>query len=279
VAIAAPWRPSFDLGPTARQARAWTRLRRRFAGSQRAAEPLFLGGSFGNELLVQPAGSWTQLRRSWDAAELPQVPQLSVSQAGALLGVVVVSCALVRPWPSLSGESSPGEVASVRAPAALGVAMPPPAQAGAARASVAATVPALSEIRAKLVNGVAVLPAAAPQSLKAVVSAANEINGMPYSYGGGHGSFESSGYDCSGAVSYALHGGGLLDSPLDSSGLAGWGEPGAGKAITVYAHGGHTYAVIAGLRWDTSGTGGSGPRWHQDLRSTAGYVARHPSKL
>jgi hypothetical protein len=96
-------------------------------------------------------------------------------------------------------------------------------------------------------------------------------------YGGGHGSFDSSGYDCSGAVSYALHGGGLLDSPLASGALTGWGRPGEGKAITVYAHGGHTYAVIAGLRWDTSGTSGSGPSWHSDLRSPAGYVARHPA--
>ena len=100
---------------------------------------------------------------------------------------------------------------------------------------------------------------------------------MPYVWGGGHGSFESSGYDCSGAVSFALHGGGLISSPLDSTGLTTWGEPGAGNWITVYGNSGHAYAVIAGLRWDTSGTGGSGPSWSTDTGSfqdPSAFVAR-----
>jgi hypothetical protein len=109
----------------------------------------------------------------------------------------------------------------------------------------------------------------------AAIEAANAISDMPYVWGGGHGSFEDSGYDCSGAVSYALHGGGFLASPLDSTGLAFWGEPGPGSWITVYAYSGHAYVVIAGLRFDTSG--GAGPRWHPDARSSAGFVARHPS--
>ena len=94
--------------------------------------------------------------------------------------------------------------------------------------------------------------------------------------------FESSGYDCSGAVSYALHGGGLLDSPLDSSSFMSWGEEGAGQWITVYANPGHAYAVIAGLRWDTSGTGGSGPGWSTSLDGyldPSAYAVRHPSGL
>lgn len=128
-------------------------------------------------------------------------------------------------------------------------------------------------------DGLAAAPSGAPQAVKDAIAAANAIVGRPYLWGGGHGSFESSGYDCSGAVSYALHGGGLLSSPLDSTGLTTWGEPGEGNWITVYGNSGHAYAVIAGLRWDTSGTGGSGPRWHSDVRSSAGFIARHPSGL
>lgn len=128
-------------------------------------------------------------------------------------------------------------------------------------------------------DGLAAAPAGAPQAVKDAIAAANAIVGRPYLWGGGHGSFESSGYDCSGAVSYALHGGGLISSPLDSTGLTTWGEPGEGNWITVYGNSGHAYAVIAGLRWDTSGTGGSGPRWHSDARSSAGFIARHPSGL
>ena len=128
-------------------------------------------------------------------------------------------------------------------------------------------------------DGTAVAPAGAPLAVQAAIEAANAIEDAPYSWGGGHGSFESSGYDCSGAVSYALNGAGVLSSPLDSGGLMSWGEPGGGDWITVYANSGHTFAVIAGLRWDTSGTGGSGPGWSTVMRSSAGYVVRHPAGL
>ena len=134
--------------------------------------------------------------------------------------------------------------------------------------------------RAKLLsNGDAIAPAGAPLAVRGAIEAANRINSLPYIWGGGHGSFSDSGYDCSGSVSYALHGGGLLSSPLDSTGLEFWGSPGAGNWITVFANSGHAYAVIAGLRWDTSMTGGNGPRWSTMMRSSAGFVARHPSGL
>ena len=121
-------------------------------------------------------------------------------------------------------------------------------------------------------------PAAAPQAVKDVVSAANAIATTPYIWGGGHGSFESSGYDCSGSVSYALHGGGLLESPLDSTGLSTWGEPGPGRWITVYANASHAWMVVAGISFDTSG--GAGPRWHDPWASSPeGFVARHPAGL
>jgi septal ring factor EnvC (AmiA/AmiB activator) len=121
-------------------------------------------------------------------------------------------------------------------------------------------------------------PASAPQAVKDVIAAANAIATTPYVWGGGHGSFESSGYDCSGAVSYALHGGGLLESPLDSTGLTTWGEPGPGRWITVYGNSGHAWMVVAGLAFDTSG--GAGPRWHNPWpNSPEGFIARHPAGL
>ena len=130
---------------------------------------------------------------------------------------------------------------------------------------------------ATLVNGRAIPPANAPVAVRSAIEAGNRIVGLPYVWGGGHGSFESSGYDCSGTVSYALHGGGFLSSPLDSSGLTTWGSPGPGNWITVYGSSGHAYVVIAGLRLDTSGTvGGSGPSWSTEMRSSSGFVARHP---
>jgi peptidoglycan hydrolase CwlO-like protein len=119
------------------------------------------------------------------------------------------------------------------------------------------------------------VPSAAPSAVAGAIEAANSIATTPYIWGGGHGSFESSGYDCSGAVSFALHGGGFLESPLDSTGLETWGEPGPGHWITVYANAEHAWMIIAGLAFDT--VGGPGPRWHSSpVDSPEGFVARHP---
>ena len=112
-----------------------------------------------------------------------------------------------------------------------------------------------------------------------VIRAANRIATTPYKYGGGHGTWHDTGYDCSGSVSYALHGGGLLSSSLDSSGLMSWGAPGKGRHITVYANPGHAFMVINGRRYDTTGRGQTGTRWQPTMRSTSGYVARHPPGL
>ncbi len=118
-------------------------------------------------------------------------------------------------------------------------------------------------------------PASAPAAVRAAIAAANSIATTPYIWGGGHASFESSGYDCSGSVSFALHGGGFLSSPLDSTGLETWGEPGPGRWITVYANAEHAWMMIAGLAFDT--VGGPGPRWHSSpVDSPPGFIARHP---
>jgi peptidoglycan hydrolase-like protein with peptidoglycan-binding domain len=109
-----------------------------------------------------------------------------------------------------------------------------------------------------------------------VIAAANAIAGTPYVYGGGHGSFSSSGYDCSGSVSYALHGGGLLSAPLTSGAFMSYGAPGPGQHITIYANAGHVYMTIDGRRYDTSARSETGSRWTGTQRSSAGYVVRHP---
>jgi peptidoglycan hydrolase-like protein with peptidoglycan-binding domain len=129
-------------------------------------------------------------------------------------------------------------------------------------------------------DGLAVAPANAPAAVRAVIAAGNRIAFKPYIYGGGHGSFNAAGYDCSGSVSYALHGGHLLASPEDSGELESYGSSGPGQWITIWANGGHTYMYVGGLRFDTSAqssTGGS--RWTKRGRSNAGYVERHPTGL
>jgi cell wall-associated NlpC family hydrolase len=131
-----------------------------------------------------------------------------------------------------------------------------------------------------LLTGIALPPPDAPEAVQRVIDNANSIVGRPYIWGGGHGSFYSYGYDCSGSVSFALFGGGLIPRPLTSSELEGWGDPGPGKWITVYANASHTFAEIAGLRWDTVGDeNGTGPRWHLAPTSSAGFVVRHPPGL
>ena len=145
-----------------------------------------------------------------------------------------------------------------------------------------ATGPTVPGSRAILKRGIAYAPADAPYRVKAAIWAVNSIRHKPYHWGGGHGSFYDSGYDCSGAVSFALHSAGLLGQPLPSSDLVRYGERGRGRWITIYSRRGHTFAVIAGLRLDTTDFrygGDVGPRWYTDGRSTWGFSARHPTGL
>ena len=115
--------------------------------------------------------------------------------------------------------------------------------------------------------------------VRRVVAAGDRIAGEPYKYGGGHAHWNDTGYDCSGSVSYALHGGGLLDSSLTSSGFMRWGDPGEGRHITIYASPSHVYMVVEGRRFDTTGRDESGSRWQGTGRSADGYVIRHPQGL
>lgn len=133
--------------------------------------------------------------------------------------------------------------------------------------------------KAKLLpTGELIPPTSAPPRVDAVIEAANKIRTKPYIWGGGHARWWDKGYDCSGSVSFALHGGEFIESPLPSGPMEKWGLPGKGRWITVYANPGHAYAEIAGVRWDTAGdSSGTGPRWHEELLSNEGFVARHPA--
>jgi hypothetical protein len=130
-------------------------------------------------------------------------------------------------------------------------------------------------------TGLATAPAGAPPVVQQVIAAGNALIGKPYRYGGGHAKFEDSAYDCSGSVSYALHGGALLDTPEDSSELESFGEAGAGQWITIYANAGHAFMTVAGLRLDTgyNDSSSSGPKWSTKMRPSDGYVVRHPDGL
>ena len=133
-----------------------------------------------------------------------------------------------------------------------------------------------------LPGGRAVAPASAPPAVKAMIEAANRIHHRPYRWGGGHRAWRSRGYDCSGSVSYVLHAAGLLESPLDSTGFMRWGGGGAGSWVRIYANREHVFAVIAGLRWDTSMTDDgdrTGPGWSELMRSGKGFRLRHPLGL
>jgi peptidoglycan hydrolase-like protein with peptidoglycan-binding domain len=148
--------------------------------------------------------------------------------------------------------------------------------AGGASSSHPAPAPSAPAGHARLLaNGQAVAPADAPDAIKGLIAAGNRIATKPYVYGGGHGTWNDRGYDCSGSVSYALHGGGLIGTQLDSSSFMSWGSSGNGRWVTIYTNPGHVFMVVAGLRFDTSGASPS--RWQTSMRSGDGYTVRHPA--
>ena len=191
--------------------------------------------------------------------------------------VVLLAFAATAAGPASAQSPAPAPATAPAVPTPA-----PPATGGAAYGAV--FQPMVPGLVAQMVNGVAYAPDQAPDPVKQAIWAANQIVGMPYRLGGGHRlGFTDHGYDCSGTVSFAMHGAGLLAAPRDSSSFLRFGVAGKGQWITVYTNPGHAFAVIAGLRLDTSAAGdpagGSGPRWRPNLRSTRGYRARHPLGL
>jgi len=155
------------------------------------------------------------------------------------------------------------------------------AGAGTAAGTTPPPVPTLAPGDKATINpdGTATAPASAPVAVQQIIAAGNAIATKPYKYGGGHGKWDDSGYDCSGSVSYALHGADLLKVARDSTGLETFGEDGPGQWVTVYGKASHAYMVVAGLRFDTSGRSKNGTRWQSDMRTSDGYVVRHPAGL
>jgi hypothetical protein len=202
---------------------------------------------------------------------------------------------LPPPDPASYGRAKAGSLAGSRTAAAE------PAAAGAN--APAAGAPTDAQIAAELrqayggkggtdvdqaaigAHGLAIIPDTAPPKLVALMHAANDVARKPYVYGGGHGRvageiWTDSAYDCSGSVSYALASAGYLDGPETSGTLMRFGKPGPGKWVTIYANAGHTFMVVAGLRYDTSGRQNTGTRWQPaDARSYAGFTVRHPVGL
>ena len=130
-----------------------------------------------------------------------------------------------------------------------------------------------------LPNGIALPPLEAPEEVKQIIEAGNIIARTPYVWGGGHGKWIDTGYDCSGSVSFVLANAGLIEGPMASGPLMSWGKPGRGKWVTVWTHQGHVFMEVAGIRFDTSGQRIDGSRWQNTMRSTSGFVARHPAGL
>jgi hypothetical protein len=197
--------------------------------------------------------------RQLEARGLDAINRFALATALALV-VLVILCAF-----SAAAQASPGGFS-------------PMPEASPTPEASAEEAPTGEAAISTLVGEKAVAPPGAPPAVQQVIAAANRIRSAPYVWGGGHARWWDRGYDCSGSVSYALHGGGLLEAPLVSGSFTTWGEPGPGRWITIYANRKHVYAVIAGLRWDTGGdpTGVTGPRWHAEPPYPKGFVVRHP---
>jgi cell wall-associated NlpC family hydrolase len=176
-----------------------------------------------------------------------------------------------------SSDLSPGAPSDAEVRAQLRELYGRDAGAGASGAD-----PALAR-RVALDGGAAFAPPDAPDAVQRIVEAANQVARLPYVYGGGHGRaeglFVDSAYDCSGSISFALANAGLIDAPMTSGAMAGWGAAGPGRWVTIYANAGHAFMVVGGARFDTVGLRQTGSRWQRPFRTVSGFTARHPPGL
>jgi cell wall-associated NlpC family hydrolase len=221
------------------------------------------------------------------AAEAPAAPRRShrVPQAVVVpphaAPVTAHSSSLTYAGPVYQ-RTATGEVVPYQAAVAAGQASPTGGSA------VGVAVPAKPQLlvpgsRARYVAGIAAAPMSAPAVVQQIIWAGDQIIGLPYIYGGGHASFVSPGYDCSGTVSFALHGASLLATPADSSEFMAWGSHGVGRWVTIFSNAGHAYMTVAGLRLDTSAaddpSNQQGPRWRPLRQANEGFTVRHPLGL
>jgi peptidoglycan hydrolase-like protein with peptidoglycan-binding domain len=220
-------------------------------------------------------GARLPLRRGMRGADVKALQRL-LARTGRSIGVDgdfgPGTAAVLRDWETAGGRRanavlSGSDLRALRADAAKG---PPPS-------SPPPAAPAMATIDS---SGLAHAPDSAPEAVKAIIAAGNEIAHKPYIYGGGHGKWKDKGYDCSGSVSYALHGAGLLDITMNSTMLESYGDASYGRWVSIYANAGHTFMVVAGIRFDTSGQRQAGTRWQQvTTRTYDGFVVRHPTGL
>jgi cell wall-associated NlpC family hydrolase len=237
--------------------------------------PAALAGSAGG-VAATPAPSATAPKTSAPKRRLHLAPVTARSQSLSYRGPVFERTA--------TGELVPYQpLLSTAAPATPTGGSPVAVTSGGI--SAGATTPAKPQLLvpgslARYVGGLAAAPMSAPAAVQQAIWAANQIVGLRYVYGGGHASFVASGYDCSGTVSFALHGGGLISTPMDSSEMMAWGSHGLGRWITVFSNPGHAYVDVAGLRLDTSAAGDpsdqQGPRWRPLRAANGGFTVRHP---
>jgi peptidoglycan hydrolase-like protein with peptidoglycan-binding domain len=263
--------PSGVVGPKTasailRAARGGRADRRRSGGGLEADRPELRSHSLGDRIPVRPGMSGHDIRVLQDFLTRAGFPAKVDGEFGTttLRAARRFEAAANRP---VNGVLDAIDIAALRqlagggAPQPVEVNAPPPL----APADQAVIGP----------DGLAAAPASAPDQIKAIIAAGNAIAHHPYRYGGGHGSWDDTGYDCSGSVSYVLHMAGLLESSMPSSGFMTWGDEGVGQWMTIYAHAGHMYMVVAGLRFDTSGAEQDHSRWHASMRTTNGYAVRH----
>ena len=200
--------------------------------------------------------------------ELPPLPEKSSATVVEPVAGAATGGAAAGAEPAPAAEAPPTDAPKPTRAASEGVSASRPVSAG----------DGVNEATA-LPNGIALPPLEAPEAVRQMIEAGNQIARTPYLWGGGHGKWVDKGYDCSGSVSFVLASAGFLESPLASGPLMSWGEPGPGKWVTIYTNPGHVYMVVAGIRFDTSGRQVTGSRWQNELRSNAGFVARHPPGL
>ena len=186
---------------------------------------------------------------------------------------------VVQPVAGETGDGAVPEVTTVDDGDAHDAAPTAPASQSSRRGDAPTAVKDAVRDATALPNGVALPPLEAPAEVLKIIEAGNAIARTPYKWGGGHGKWQDTGYDCSGSVSFALAFAGLLGGPLDSGRLMRWGKPGRGKWVTVWSSPGHVFMEVAGLRFDTSGARATGSRWQNVMRGHAGFVARHPPGL
>jgi len=258
-----------------------------------------LAGGTGGVVATEPSSTTTKPAASIHLAPItaktPNIaykgPVYEKTATGEVVPYVAPAKASVTTGTAASSTASGtgGSVAAASEPAASGLATSIPGELTTGDGMTSATGPTprpellVPGTTARFIDGVAAAPIGAPAVIQEIIWAGNELIGLPYIYGGGHASFISPGYDCSGTVSFALHGSSLLATPEDSSEFEAWGSHGAGRWVAIFANPGHAYMTVAGLRLDTSPAEDpanlEGPRWRPLRQSNSGFTVRHPLGL